>query len=159
MEAIMNFRISGLPAAEFQPLFNLSGDELRSRDARRVVADAKPGFPCRVSLADAEVGEELILLNHTHQAVRSPYRASGPVFVRRAATQAFDQIGNVPEQLCVRLLSLRAYDSTDSIIQADVVDGREVERLLSAFLADPKTAYIHIHFARHGCYAARAERA
>ena len=48
----MSFRISSLPVEPFVPLFGLSDEALLQHGARRAIADEKPGFPCRVSLAD-----------------------------------------------------------------------------------------------------------
>ena len=78
-----SFEIVGLPAAAFAPLFSLSDAELSRMHARRVLATANPGFPCRVSLSDAEIGDELLLLPYTHQPADSPYRASGPISCAR----------------------------------------------------------------------------
>lgn len=155
----MSFRISGLPAAEFQSLFALSDQELAQRGAQRRIADVKPGFPCRVSLEDAEPGEKLILLNYMYQPTASPYRASGPIFVRETAAETFAQTNTVPEQLRVRLLSVRAYDVTDAIADATVVEGRELETSIARVFEKPDVAYIHVHFARYGCYACRIDRA
>ena len=68
----MDFRISGLSVAPFAPLFGLSDAELAARNAVRRVCDAKPGFPCRVSLMDAEPGERVLLLHHEHQPAAPP---------------------------------------------------------------------------------------
>lgn len=155
----MPFRVSGLPLAPFRPFFALGDAELRERCARRCRADDKPGFPCRVSLADAEPGEDLILLNWEHQPVRSPYRASGPIFVREAAQEARPEIGEVPQPLRLRLLSLRAYDAEGMIAEAEVVEGRDLEPLIERLLGRPEIAYLHAHYARRGCYAARIDRA
>jgi hypothetical protein len=65
----------------------------------------------RISLQDAAVGEEVLLLTFRHQAGASPYAASGPIFIRRSATQSFDAINVIPDQQRRRLLSVRAYDS------------------------------------------------
>ena len=61
------FRLVGLAPEPFAPLFDLTDEQLVARGIRRVVADKKPGFPCRISLVDAEVGEELLLLPYRHQ--------------------------------------------------------------------------------------------
>ena len=53
----MSFRISGLPVEPFKPFYGLDSEALARAAARRYVADAKPGFPCRVTLQDAEPGE------------------------------------------------------------------------------------------------------
>ena len=84
----MNFRITGLAPESFADFFHLDVEALAARGGQRVIADDPSGFPCRVSLAHALPGEELILVSYQHQAENSPYRAAGPVFVRRAATVA-----------------------------------------------------------------------
>ena len=93
----MHFRIQGLPAKEFAPLFALSDDELRQHGAVRRIADARePGYPCRVSLTDSKPGDELILVNYEHHDVASPYRMRFAIFVRRD-DETFDAIDAVPE--------------------------------------------------------------
>ena len=153
------FPIHALPANTFAPLFALSCDELRARDIRSVVADDRPVYPCRVSLQDAIAGERLLLLPYDHHRVDTPYRASGPVYVREAATQALPAIDEVPALLRTRLLSLRAYDPRGMMVWADVVAGTEVEAAIAALFAIERSAYIHIHYAKPGCYACRVERA
>lgn len=53
----MPFRITGLSPESFQPLFGLSGAALAARGVIRQIADKRPGFPCRITLEDAEPGE------------------------------------------------------------------------------------------------------
>ena len=92
-----------LPSEPFAPLFDRTDAELRAIGAQRMVVDAKPGYPCRVSLADAEVGETVRLLPFLHHDVGSPCRASGPIFVRRGAARAtFDSPfdGRLPPASC-----------------------------------------------------------
>lgn len=155
----MPFQIHALPADTFAPLFALSDDALRDRHIRSVVADGRPMYPCRVSLQDAVEGERLLLLPYDHHRVDTPYRASGPVYVREAATQARPAIDDVPALLRTRLLSLRAYDASGTMVWADVVPGTEVEAGIEALFAIERSAYIHIHYAKPGCYACRVERA
>ena len=100
----------------------------------------------------------MVLLSYQHQPAASPYRAAGPIFVREGATTTYDAVGPAPEQLRRRLLSLRAYDREDCIVEAEVIEGSEVEALAERFLADPAVAYLHAHYARRGCYACRIER-
>ena len=154
----MSFRIIGLPAEPFADLFTLSDDELRARRAVRRVADAKPGYPCRVSLTDAEPGDEVVLVHYEHQPADSPYRSSHAVYVRPGET-TYDKVDEVPEPLRLRLLSVRGFDKDGMLTGADVVDGRELEGLIDRLFADPGAAYLHVHFAKYGCYAARVERA
>ncbi len=83
----MSFQLVGLPFEPFARYFDLSDRELHGLGMQRVKATEQPGYPCRVSLLDAEVGEELLLLPYMHQPENSPYRASGPIFVRKGATR------------------------------------------------------------------------
>jgi Protein of unknown function (DUF1203) len=154
----MNFRISGLPAAQFADWFALSDAELAARHAVRRVADNKPGFPCRVSLTDAEVGEEVLLINYEHLPVDSPYRASHAIYIR-AGEETCAAIDAVPAMLRSRLLSLRAYDAAGMMTAADVVEGGELEAGIGKLFSDERASYLHVHFARPGCYAARIDRA
>lgn len=153
----MKFRFQGLSVAPFQAAFALSDEELIRRGMRRMVASAKPGFPCRVSLEDAEPGERVLLANYEHQPAHSPYRATGPIFVRESAAAAYDG-PEVPSVLSGRLLSLRAYDVDGMMVDADVVPGDEVEAALSRLFARDDSGYVHIHNAKRGCYACRVER-
>ncbi|MBV8447109.1 MAG: DUF1203 domain-containing protein [Hyphomicrobiales bacterium] len=156
---MMGFRISALSASDFTPLFALSDRELAARGAMRLVVDKSPGFPCRVSLADAKVGEVVLLTNYEHQPARSPYRASHAIFVRENVPQAHPDVGEVPLALRARLLSVRAFDEAGMMIDAEVVDGGEVEPVIERMLANSSTAYLHLHNAKPGCYAARVDRA
>ena len=154
----MSFRISGLPATQFADWFTLSKEELTARHAVRRIADKKPGFPCRVSLTDAEVGEEVLLINYEHLPVDSPYRASHAIYIR-VGEETCDAVDRVPAMLRSRLLSLRAYDASGMMTSADVVDGTELESGIGKLFSDERASYLHVHFARPGCYAARVDRA
>ena len=153
----MSFRFKGLHAEQFSDLTALSDAELEARGFRRMIADSKPGFPCRVTLEDAEPGERMLLINYEHQPAYSPYQAKGPIFVRENAATAYDA-SDVPPVLRSRVLSLRAYDADGMIVEADVVPGAEVETPLARLFARPDTAYVHIHYAARGCFAALVER-
>jgi hypothetical protein len=155
----MQFRFTGLPSSTFESLHACSDEQLTAIGAQRMIVDESPGFPCRVTLTDAEPGERVILLSHTHQNVDSPYKASGPIFVREAAQDRYDSSAIPPVFLTGRLLSARAYDAAGMMVDADVVEGGRIETLLENLFAHDNTAYVHIHYARRGCYAARADRA
>jgi hypothetical protein len=155
----MDFRITGLSADTFRPLFGLPDDELERRGARRYIANIAPGFPDRVELRDAQPGESLILVNHVHLPHDTPYRSSHAIFVLENAGECFDRVNEVPPALRARLLSLRAFDTEHMMVDADVVHGGEVEPVIERLLANPRTVYLHAHYAKPGCYAARIERA
>jgi hypothetical protein len=153
------FRLTGLDPAQFEPLFALPDAALAARGIFRRIADADVGFPCRVSLADAAIGEELLLLPWRHHAVDSPYQASGPIYVRRGARAARLGVGEVPEYVRRRLISLRAYDAAAMMRGAEVVEGVEVGARLQRLFADAQVDYVHLHNARPGCYSCLARRA
>ena len=155
----MAFRVSGLDRAEFASLFGLSDEQLRERGIVRRVADRQPGFPCRVSLQDAEPGETLLLLNYEHLAVASPYRARHAIYVRENAETARPAVDEIPDVLRTRLLSLRAYDRTGMMVEADVVSGSEAEPVIARIFEQPSVEFIHAHNAKPGCFAARIDRA
>jgi hypothetical protein len=41
----------------------------------------------------------------------------------------------------------------------ELVAGNELESAIERLFANPRAAYLHVHFAAPGCYAARVERA
>src|SRR6266481_7279393 len=123
----MNFQILPLPLHLFQPLFGLSDEELAKRASCRMIVDANPGFPCRVSLRDAEIGERVLLLNYVHQSAESPYRATGAIFVRENAVEAKLEPGEIPEAVARRTISVRAYDSRGMMKGARLVNGDALE--------------------------------
>jgi Protein of unknown function (DUF1203) len=156
--AMSTFCLVGLAAENFEPFFAMRDDELAALGARRVVADAPVGFPCRVSLADAEPGDELLLLPFEHLSTRSPYRASGPVFVRRGVRRAVLPPGEIPPYVTRRWMSVRAYDADDMMVDAEVCDGVEVRGAIERMLSDDAVAFVHLHNAKRGCFSCRVER-
>jgi hypothetical protein len=156
----MSFMISGLPVDQFQPLFGLSDEDLAQRGVVRYQVDAKPGFPCRVTLEDAEPGETVLLLNYEHQSADTPYRARHAIFVSETAEAARQAVDEVPGALRVRAaLSLRAYDAAGMMVDAELTPGATIEPVIDRLFGNPQVAYIHAHNAGRGCYAARIDRA
>jgi len=155
----MSFQIHALSPDQFEPLFAMSERELAKAGAIRMVVDEKPGFPCRVSLEDAEIGETVMLVNYMHQPGATPYQATHALFVRENARQAFPEVGMVPESLECRLISIRAFDERHMMVAADVVEGSRLSLSIPEMLQDSKVSYLHLHNARPGCYAARVTRA
>ena len=111
-----------------------------------------------MSLADAQVGERLLLVNYEHLPVQTPYRSRYAVYVRENAVEAHPGVDEVPEVLRRRLLSLRAFDATGLLRHADVVEGRDLVGALDGMLGMPEVACVHIHNAKPGCFAAQAVR-
>jgi hypothetical protein len=155
----MSFRISGLDPAPFRPLFGLADEELARLNVRRYVVDAKPGFPDRIEMRDLEPGETALLLNYVHQPAETPYKASHAIFVREGAESRYEAVDEIPEAIRTRTISLRAFDDAGEMLDADLVEGRDIEPLIARYLADPRVCYLHAHYAKRGCYAGRIERA
>ena len=154
----MGFQISALNIDQFSHLFGQDREELARQGVQRMVVDNNPGFPCRVSLLDAEIGEKVLLLNYEHQPMSTPFRSSHAIFVRERATQAIPDKNEIPKMFRHRLLSVRAFDDSGMMIDADVIDGEHLESLIEHLLANKSTDYLHIHNAKLGCYAAQVER-
>ncbi|HTQ35189.1 MAG TPA: DUF1203 domain-containing protein [Stellaceae bacterium] len=155
----MSFRITGLPEEEFAPLFTMSDAELAAHGAVRRTADSRePGYPCRISLTDSHPGDELILVNYEHHPVDSPYRMRFAVYVR-AGEKRFDAVDEVPGQLRCRTLAVRAFDAGAMMVGWELVEGRDLEAAIERLFAEPRAAYLHVHYAAPGCYAARIDRA
>ena len=155
----MAFVIRGLDPAPFARLFGLSDATLAADHVVRRFADTKPGFPCRITLEDAEPGEALLLLNYEHLPVSSPYRASHAIYVREGAATAAFYEDRIPEQLSRRLLSVRAFDAAGMMVDADMIGGDALDLLARDWLGRPQVAYLHVHNAKPGCFAARIDRA
>lgn len=154
----MSFRITGLDPAPFRDLHALSDADLAIKAVQRVRVEQKPSAPCRISLDDAEIGENVLLVGYQHQAADTPYRQQGPIFVRETEHR-FDRVGAIPPALARRTLSLRGFDRNGMMIEADLTEGAEADALIARIFANPSVDYIHAHYARRGCYAALIERA
>jgi hypothetical protein len=154
----MTFQISALDREQFSHLFGQDDDVLSKNGVQRVVADSDFGYPCRVSLEDAAVGESLLLMNYEHQPADTPYRSSHAIFVRERATQAQLAPNEIPEVLSKRLLSVRAFDAAGIMLDADVVVGQQLEALIERLFANESADYLHIHNAGRGCFAAAVRR-
>ncbi len=154
----MDFRITGLSPEPFRHLFGLPDHELKQHRALRVFAEDR-GYPDRIEMCEAEIGESLLLLNHVCQSAETPYYATHAIYVRENAVAAYDRINEVPSVMRTRLLSLRAYNATGMIIGAEVVQGTDIEAAIKRLFSDQNAAYIHAHNAGRGCYSGRIDRA
>jgi hypothetical protein len=153
----MAYRIEGLAPAAFESLFGMMDGELAARGAVRVVADSPSGYPCRVSLADAAPGEELVLLNHVSHDVAGPFRTAYGIYVRKGAeTAAFTD--EPPEMLDKRTLGLRGFDGEGMLRGALLALPGEADARIRELFERPEIATIHAHNAAYGCFLARIER-
>ncbi|MFP5040737.1 DUF1203 domain-containing protein [Parasediminibacterium sp. JCM 36343] len=155
----MDFQIKSLSDNEFANLFKLDYLALEKIGAIRMTANEFPGFPCRVSLEDAAIGEEVILLPYQHHKANSPYQANGPIFVRKIAKTASLGKNEIPKMLNHRLLSLRGYDKKGMMLAASVTEGNNLKEQITKIFENEEINYIHIHNAKPSCYNCVVERA
>ncbi|MEA1013804.1 DUF1203 domain-containing protein [Sphingosinicella sp. LY1275] len=152
------YRIEGLSPDAFEPLVGLPDARLAERGVMRVTADAKPGFPCRVTLEDAEPGESLLLLNHVSHDVATPYRTAYAIYVRERARAPTSFEDSLPPVFAGRTLSLRGFDRSGMLRGAVLALPGEAEARIKELLERPEIATIHVHNAAYGCFVARVER-
>lgn len=150
----MTYRIDGLRPELLSGLLGLTDAALAGRGARRVTADSKPGFPCRVSLEDAEVGETLILFNHVSHDVLTPFRSAYAVYVREGVREPASFVDETPPVFEGRALGLRGFDEEGMLRGALLALPGEADEKIRALLDRPEIATIHAHNAAAGCFAA-----
>lgn len=155
----MSFRILGLDNTPFRHLFGLSDEALAAHNAKRYAVDSQPGFPDRVTLTDLPPGSTALLVNHVHQPENTPYRASHAIFIVENEAARPAVLEQVPAMLSSRLISLRAFSADHMMIDAEVMEGTALGPGIERLLSNGKVDYLHAHFAKRGCFAARIERA
>lgn len=154
----MSFQIQGLDPTAFAHLFGLPERELTALGVERHAVRHSPGYPDRIELRDLEPGETALLLNYLHQPADNPYRASHAIYVREGSSAPARFVDAVPPALAVRPLSLRAFDCCDRLIDAELIDGARLPAAVERLFANRAVAYLHAHYARLGCFAARIDR-
>ena len=156
----MPFQVSALPAEPFRPLFGLSDEALAERGVIRRTVDSPTGFPCRVTLEDAQVGDTVLLLNFEHQPADTPFRGRHAIFVNEKADASRRVVGALPGALAVRdAVSLRAFREDGMMIDASFALQGQVEAEIGRFFEKSEVAYLHAHTVGWGCYLARIDRA
>lgn len=154
----MNFQISALDYEIFDSFFKLNDTELEKVGGKRMIVDENPGFPCRVSLEDAEIGEEVILIPFEFHKTKSPYQARGPIFVRKDVKTKKLDINEIPEMLNHRLLSFRGYDKSGIMKSAITEKGDMTKEIIEKIFENKGIEYIQIHNSSPGCYNCQVNR-
>jgi len=154
----MDYMIEGIDPARYAPLFGLPDAALTSRGAVRMVADAAPGYPCRVSLEDALPGIALLLVNHVSRPAPGPYRTAHAIFVTEGAAAPARFVNAMPPVFGPRVLSLRGFDADGMMVDALLTQPGEAEAGVLHLLADARIAEVDVHNAVRGCFAARVRR-
>ena len=104
----MSYVVRGLDPSPFRALFGQPDKELAKRGIVRMTVDS-PTFPCRISLTDRAIGENVLLLNHVSHDVANPYRATHAIFVTEADEEPAEYVDCVPPVFDKRVLSLRGF--------------------------------------------------
>jgi len=154
----MTYRIEGLEREAYAGLLGLGDQALAERGARRVIADSRPGFPCRVTLEDAEPGESLILFNHVSHDVPTPFRSAYAVYVRETEAARACFVDEPPPVFAGRTLGLRGFDEEGMLRGALLALPGEADAGIRALFERAEIATIHAHNAAAGCFAARIVR-
>ncbi len=154
----MAYRITALPRADFAHLIGADDATLAAHNARRVIADADRGYPCRISLRDAAKGESLILVHHVSHDVATPYRSAYAIYVSETAPEAPAYEDETPPVFEGRPLALRGFAAGGDLRAASLAAPGEADAGIRALFARGEIAYIHAHNAAYGCFAARIER-
>ncbi len=148
-----------LPKTTFtlRPIAAADAARHREQGGPVYVADSFPGYPCRQCLRDAEVDEELILVSHDPFLGDSPYRGASPIFLHKVpcGPPAADEL---PAQLTRRTLQVRAFDENELMVDAELVDGVDLEAAIERLFADESTVRLRVHNTPRGCWATDVER-
>jgi len=154
----MDFVVNGLSPEPYLHLYGKLDAELEALGIKRMPVDCCPGFPDRIEMRDAGLGESMLLLNHCSLERQSPYRATHAIFVREWAENRYEGKNTIPEVMSSRVLSLRAFDSEGMMLDAEVATGEEVEVAVLRLLANEDVLHIDAHNAVRGCYSGRIVR-
>jgi hypothetical protein len=154
----MTYVVRGLDPEPYSALFGLPDEDLAGRGIVRMTVTAKPSFPCRVSLTDRDIGESVLLLNHTSHDVANPYRASHAVFVTEVAQEPAEYVDEVPPVFGPRVLSLRGFDKDGMMADAILTQPGEADAGIRRLFENAEIETIHAHNATRGCFAAKIER-
>lgn len=154
----MTYIVQGLSPKPFSHLLNQSSESLAASGAVRQVVDAAPGYPCRISLEDAAVGESVILLNHESHATSTPFPSAYAIFIRENQTEAAVYEDTLPPVFVNRCIALRMFNSEAMLVGATISQGELLEPAIIQALAREHVEYIHAHNAAHGCFAAEIRR-
>jgi hypothetical protein len=105
------------------------------------VVDENPGFPDRIEMRDLNVGKIALLINYQHQPAANPYQSAHAIFVREGAQIPYDRVDEIPDVMARRMISLRAFDQDHMMVEADLVDGKDLAAAIRGYFDDPQITY------------------
>jgi len=136
----------------------MNEEALAARGIVRKTADAKPGYPCRITLEDAEPGDSVLLMNYESHKVETPYRSAYAIYVTQGAAETGVFKDEIPPVMKGRPIALRIFSEDGMLIGADLVVSGDLEGAIERAFGNEKAGYIHAHNAAHGCFSARIDR-
>jgi hypothetical protein len=86
-----------------------------------------------------------------------PYSETGPIFVHAEPCERYPATDQDPEEFRKNRV-VRAYNSRQDMIDAEVANGSEPEAVVEKFLQNQEVAFLHIRSVSRGCYTMQIER-
>ncbi len=150
-----NFRIVPLPTEVAEGARHAA--QAGASDHATITVDSPTGYPCRHCLQWAKPGEQVILFPYASIPPGRPYSESGPIFVHAAACPRYAATDAYPNEFR-RHRVLRAYNASNDMIDAAVVDDAAPESAIERLLENPATAFLQARSVTRGCYTFRIDR-
>jgi hypothetical protein len=154
----MSFVIQGLDPNLFGSLSSQKQATFNGAFVEHHTVTESPGFPCRITLNDAGIGETVLLVSYAHHQSTAPYAQSGPIFVTQDAVERARYVNDVPPALARRTLSLRGYNANGTMVDAVIVEGGVAGDAIELMFEDQAIVRIDAHNATRGCFAAHIIR-
>ncbi len=126
-------------------------------DHALMTADSPTGYPCRHCLRWVEPGEQVVLFPYASIAPGRPYSESGPIFVHAQPCEQYAAMDEYPAEFRANRV-LRAYNASDEMIDAEVINGDEIAPVIEKLLSNPDAAFLQARSVSRGCYTLRLER-
>ena len=127
-------------------------------DHEVITVDTPTGYPCRHCLRWAQPGERVILFPYASIPPGRPYAETGPIFVHAEPCPRYAATDEFPADFRSHRV-LRAYNATNDMIDAVVVENDQPEPVIARLLQNPETAFLQARSVTRGCYTFRIERA
>jgi hypothetical protein len=157
VDAMNHFQIKPISDQQLRQIEN-GATSVYGNPVQKIVVDQSPGYPCRLSLKDAKVGEEVYLFSHRPFEGQNPYCEIGPVFVHAEATQARLAPNEIPDAIKCRPVIVRSYSADETLLSGDPADRENVEQVIEQCLDRDGVDFLHIRAALTGCYLCKVER-
>lgn len=152
------YRCFGLSTADARRYRQASVDDF-GHPIQRV--GARGTYPCRHCLREASGENGMLLLAHRASEPRGVYGHPTAIFLCAEDCVRFDEPDTVPEIICNRQVSLRAFQSDGMMLYdaSELVQGEDCDAAIRRILDRDTVAFINAHTAKAGCMLCRIVRA